>query len=117
MSGRRAAERRGRRGETIAAWWLRVRGWRIIATRMRTPIGEVDLIARRGNTLAFVEVKTRASEAELAFAIDRHRLTRVARAAEMLAARYARPGDAIRIDVILVRPRALPRHIVNAWQG
>lgn len=115
MSARRAAERRGRRGETLAAWWLRLHGWRIVATRARTPVGEVDLIARRGRTLAFVEVKTRATEAELALAIDRHRLTRVARAAELLAPRHARPGDAIRIDVILLRPRALPRHIANAW--
>lgn len=117
MSGRQAAERRGRRGETIAAWWLRLRGWRIVATRVRTPVGEVDLIARRGRTLAFIEVKTRATEAELALAIDRHRLTRVARAAEMLAARHARPNDDIRIDVMLIRPRALPRHIANAWHG
>jgi putative endonuclease len=115
MSARRAAERRGRRGETVAAWWLRLHGWRIVATRARTPVGEVDLIARRGRTLAFVEVKMRATEAELALAIDRRRLTRVARAAELLAPRHARPGDAIRIDVILLRPRALPRHIANAW--
>lgn len=115
MSARAAAERRGRRGETLAAWWLRLHGWRIVATRARTPVGEVDLIARRGRTLAFVEVKTRASEAELALAIDRHRLSRVARAAELLAPRFARPDDDIRVDVILLRPRAWPRHIVNAW--
>lgn len=114
---RQAAERRGRRGELIAAWWLRLRGWRIIAARARTPVGEVDLIARRGRTLAFIEVKTRASEADLALAIDRRRLTRVARAAEMLAPRHARPDDAIRVDVILLRPRAWPRHIENAWHG
>ncbi|SNS32639.1 putative endonuclease [Sphingomonas laterariae] len=114
---RQAAERRGRRGEAIAAWWLRLHGWRIVATRVRTPRGEVDLVARRGATLAFVEVKARASEAELALAIDRHRLVRVAQAAEILVPRFARPGDAIRIDVILVRPRAWPQHIANAWHG
>lgn len=115
MSARQAAERRGRRGETLAAWWLRLHGWRVVAIRARTPVGEVDLIARRGRTLAFIEVKTRATEAELALAIDRHRLTRVARAAELLAPRFTRPGDAIRIDVLLLRPGAWPRHIENAW--
>jgi len=117
MSARRAAERRGRWGETVAAWWLRLHGWRIIAMRARTPMGEIDLIARRGRVLAFVEVKTRATETELGLAIDRRRLVRVARAAEMLAARHARPDDDIRIDVVLVRPRALPRHIPNVWHG
>lgn len=114
---RRAAELRGRRGETLAAWWLRLHGWRILATRARTTGGEVDLIARRGRTLAFVEVKARASDAALDMAIDRHRLIRVARAAEILGPRYQRAGDEIRIDVILIRPRAWPRHIPNAWHG
>lgn len=101
----------------MAGWWLRLRGWRIVATRVRTPVGEIDLIARRGRTLAFIEVKTRTTEEDLALAIDRQRLIRVARAAEFLAPRHARPNDKIRIDVMLVRPRALPRHIANAWQG
>ena len=114
---RQAAEQRGRRAETLAAWWLRLHGWRILATRARTPVGEVDLIARRGCTLAFVEVKARASDAALDMAIDRKRLIRVARAAEILSPRYQRAGDEIRIDVILIRPRAWPRHIPNAWHG
>lgn len=114
---RQAAEARGRRAETIAAWWLRLKGWRILATRARTPVGEVDLIARRGRTLAFIEVKTRASEAELAFAIDRRRLVRVAQAAEMLAPRYMRAGDDIRIDVLLIAPKRWPDHRVNVWHG
>lgn len=114
---RKRAEKHGRMGETVAAWWLRLRGWRIIATRVRTPVGEVDLVARRGRTIAFIEVKTRATSAELDLAIDRHRLKRVAAAAAMLAHRYAHADDDIRIDVILIAPRRLPRHIVNAWHG
>ena len=62
---RQLAERRGRKGETIAAWWLRLHGWRILAIRARTPVGEVDLIARRFRTVAFIEVKSRATAAEL----------------------------------------------------
>jgi putative endonuclease len=116
-SDRRAAENRGREGERRAAWWLWLRGWRILDRRVRTPAGEIDLVVRRGNLVAFVEVKTRATAAELDFAIDEHRLSRVAAAAEYLMPRYAGPEDDIRVDVILIAPRTLPRHIENAWMG
>ncbi|MGJ3649043.1 YraN family protein [Sphingomonas sp. GlSt437] len=114
---RQAAEARGRRGERVAAWWLRLKGWRILDKRVRTPAGEVDLVARRGNLIAFVEVKTRATAAELDLAIDERRLARVAAAAEILMPRYATAGEDIRIDVILIAPGARPRHIENAWVG
>ncbi|HEX7656942.1 MAG TPA: YraN family protein [Sphingomonas sp.] len=114
---RQAAEASGRRGERIAAWWLRLKGWRILGTRVRTPAGEVDLVARRGNLIAFVEVKTRKTAAELDFAIDQRRLARVAAAAEVLMPRFAQPGDDIRVDVILLAPGTPPRHIENAWIG
>ncbi|MBN8817060.1 MAG: YraN family protein [Sphingomonas sp.] len=117
MRDRKAAEASGRRGERIAAWWLRLKGWRILDRRVRTPAGEVDLVARKGNLIAFVEVKTRATDAELDFAIDERRLSRVAAAAEVLMPRYAGPGDDIRVDVILIAPGAVPRHIENAWMG
>jgi putative endonuclease len=114
---RQAAERGGRRAETLAAWWLRLKGWTILARRVRTPVGEVDLVARRGRTLAFVEVKARATEPEAGFALDDWRLRRVAAAAEALAPRYAGPGDVLRIDAMLIVPRRLPRHLTNVWQG
>jgi putative endonuclease len=114
---RREAEATGRRGERLAAWWLRLKGWRILDRRVRTPAGEVDLVARRGNLIAFVEVKTRATAAELDYAIDERRLARVAAAAEVLMPRYAGPGDDIRVDVILLAPGTRPRHIENAWIG
>ncbi len=117
MRDRRAAERRGRWGETLAALYLQLTGWRIIARRVRTRVGEVDLIARRGRTTLFVEVKTRATRAELDLAIDTRRLGRVAAAVNILAPRHARPGDDLRIDVILLAPWSLPRHIRNAWIG
>ena len=81
------------------------------------PGGEVDLIARRGRTVAFVEVKARNSEEGLAMALDQYRLRRVAVAAERLAPRYARKGDDIRIDAVFLLPRRLPRHLANVWTG
>ena len=113
---RELAERRGRRGEGWAGVWLRLQGWRIVARRVKTPRGEIDLIARRGRTVAFTEVKWRATDEELALAIDEYRLRRVAAAVEAVAHRYARAGDTIRIDVLLLAPGRWPRHIVNAWQ-
>ena len=117
MSRRRErAERAGRRGERAAAWWLRLHGWRIVAVRQRVPGGEVDLIARRGRTLSFVEVKWRARAADLATAIDLPRLRRVAVAAERLAPRLARAGEDVRIDVMLLAPWRRPVHLTNVWQ-
>ena len=115
--GRARAERQGRQGETLAAWYLRLKGWRILARRVKTPRGEVDLIARRGATVAFVEVKWRKTAAELELAIDAYRLRRVAAAAEAIAPRFVRTGDLQRIDVLLLAPGRIPRHIVNAWMG
>jgi putative endonuclease len=113
---RAAAERRGRRGESFAAWWFRLQGWRIVARRVKTPRGEIDLIARRGRTVLFVEVKWRSTVIERDRAIDAYRLRRVGAAVEAAAHRYAGPRDTIRIDVLLLAPRRWPRHIVNAWQ-
>ncbi|MEC3912245.1 YraN family protein [Sphingobium sp. CR2-8] len=114
---RAAAEKRGRQAERIAAWWLRLKGWQIVGRRMRTAAGEVDLVARRGAMLAFVEVKARGSAAELDRSIDERRLARVARAAEILWHELAKPGDDMRIDVILLAPGRAPRHLANVWHG
>lgn len=114
---REAAEKRGRGAETIAAIWLRLRGWRILARRARVPGGEVDIVARRGRVLAFVEVKARATDEAAAISLDAWRLRRVAVAAERLAPRYQRSGDDIRIDAIYIVPGRFPRHVANVWQG
>jgi putative endonuclease len=114
---RQQAEQRGRGAETLACWYLRLKGWRILARRARVPGGEVDIVARRGRTLAFIEVKARGSEEAAAFALDRYRLRRVAVAAERLTPRYMREGDDVRIDALFVVPRKLPRHLPNVWQG
>lgn len=114
---RQEAERRGRGAETLACWYLRMKGWQILARRARVPGGEVDIVARRGRILAFVEVKARATEEAAAFALDDWRLRRVAVAAERLAPRYMRDGDDLRIDALFIVPRRWPKHLTNVWQG
>lgn len=114
MNQRARREAQGRRGEALAALYLRLKGWRILAQRLKTPRGEIDLIARRGRTVIFVEVKWRATAELLDEAIDPYRLRRVAAAAEAVAHRHARPGDLVRIDVLLLAPWRFPRHLENA---
>lgn len=114
---RREAETRGRQAERIAALWLRLHGWRVLAQRARVPGGEVDLVARRGRTVAFVEVKARSTAEAAEISLDQYRLRRVAVAAERLAPRYMREGDELRIDAIYIVPRRLPRHLPNIWHG
>lgn len=117
MKDRARREAQGRRGEWFAAWYLRLTGWRILAQRVKCPRGEVDIVARKGRLVAFVEVKWRREAGDLDHAIDPYRLRRVAAAAEVLAPRYARAGEDLRIDVILLAPRKWPRRIANAWQS
>jgi putative endonuclease len=114
---RQRAERGGRRAERLAALWLQLKGWKILGRRVRTAVGEVDLVARRGRIVAFVEVKARATAEEAGFALDEYRLRRVAAAAEALAHRYAQEGDDIRLDAVFIVPRRLPRHMANIWHG
>jgi putative endonuclease len=112
---RMAAEARGRHGENLACEWLREQGYEILAQRVKTKLGEVDIIARQDGITVFVEVKWRAREADRAFAIDERRLIRVARAAELLMPTYVKEGDDMRIDILLLAPDAPVRHIANAW--
>lgn len=114
---RERAEKMGRHAEQVAATWLRLRGWKILAQRVRTPRGEVDLIARRNGVVAFVEVKARSKEKDLETSIDQRRLQRVADAAEILFPEYCSNGEDMRIDVILVAPSRLPIHLTNVWHG
>lgn len=86
-----------------------------MATRLKTPRGEIDLIARRGRTVAFVEVKHRKTAVDLDLALDKRRLQRVVAAAESVAHIYASDSDSISIDAILVAPGHWPRHLANIW--
>jgi putative endonuclease len=117
MSKRRRAYRAGLLGEAACVWWLRLRGYRILARRYRAPVGEIDIVARRGRLLAMVEVKTRAAFAEALEAVGPRQRQRVERAAEAFLARHPDLADAeVRFDVMLVVPWRPPRHIMDAWR-
>lgn len=113
---RLAAERRGRRAETLAALWLQARGWRIVARRRQLPMIEIDIVARRGNILAVVEVKHRPTLEAALCALRPDAAARLQRAAAQLAAEAARPGrpaPAARVDLIALAPGCWPRHIAG----
>jgi putative endonuclease len=115
---RLAAERRGRRSETLAALLLRLKGYRILGQRVRTHAGEIDLIARAPSGLVcFIEVKARADEASAADAVGPRQQGRIARAAALyLASRPELARKGARFDVVTVSPHSLPRHLRDAWR-
>lgn len=114
---RQRARRRGRRAETLCAWLLRIKGYRILARNVRGPVGEIDIVARRGGIVVAVEVKARADFAAAAEAVGERQRRRVARAAEaFVRGRPDLAGARLRFDVMLVVPGRLPRHIKDAWR-
>lgn len=109
---RQAAFRFGLSAESRAALLLVAKGFRIVARRWRSPVGEVDIVARRRRLLVFVEVKARERLEDAAWAVTPYQRRRIIRAAEAWLA--AHPEDAardVRFDAILVAPRTLPQHI------
>jgi putative endonuclease len=114
---RRRAERRGRAAELLCLWHLRLRGYRLLARRYRAPVGEIDLIVRRGRVLAAIEVKARENFDAAGEAVLGRQRRRIARALEHFLAH--RPDLAQlerRFDVMLVVPGRLPRHLAGAWR-
>ena len=117
LESRRQAYGAGRRAEGLAAWWLRFKGYRILARGLRLPVGEIDLIARRGRCLAFVEVKRRATLAAALEAVTPRQRRRILRAAEAwLAQRPDLAGLDLRFDALLLVPGRWPRHLPDAWR-
>lgn len=121
--GRQAAEARGRRAETVAALYLRFLGWAVLGRRFTSGrgsgAGEVDLIARRGGVIAFIEVKARPTVAEGLEAVTPAQQARIARGAEawlQLNPRHAEAADVLRFDVIVVPPAGRPHHLADAWR-
>jgi len=117
MSDRKRAERRGRRAEWLASGMLMLKGYTILARRARTPSGEIDLIAKRGNLVAFVEVKARATSVLALEAVTSTAQARIIRAAELWMARRRDLGECDwRFDIVAVVPRRWPTHFRDAWR-
>lgn len=115
---RQIAERRGRRAEFMALALLRLKGYRVLAQRYKTPVGEIDIIAEKSGAVIFIEVKARHEMADAAASISARQRQRIARAAEAYLARHpAHAHQPCRFDAILVAHRRLPRHIKDAWSG
>ncbi len=118
LKARRGAEIQGRRAELVAAIFLTCKFYRLLGRRVKTPMGEIDLVAMSpSGVLCFIEVKARGAELAAAEALGTRQRNRVARAAELYLG--ARPGlrhKDVRFDAILVVPGRWPRHLRDAWR-
>ena len=110
------AYRDGLFSETLTAWLFRLKGYRIVARRYRSPVGEIDLVAARGKRIAFVEVKRRQTKDEAAHSLSTKQKERIVRAAQYwLASHPDFTPYTIGFDVVLAAPWSWPRHIENAF--
>jgi putative endonuclease len=113
-----AAFHTGLSAESRAAAVLIAKGYRILARRFRTAYGEIDIVARRRNLVAFVEVKARASLDDAAYAVTPRQQARIIAAAQVwLMAHPEHAGYDLRFDAMLVAPRRLPRHLLAAFDA
>lgn len=123
MNTRQQAEKRGHRAETLALWYLRLKGYRLLARRYKCAAGEVDLIMRRGPTTAFIEVKARTTVDEAVTAVTQYQSRRISAAAAMWMARDAKAAQGhCRFDIVAIPSHSLsslwwPTHIENAFYG
>lgn len=115
---RRGRERAGRNAENAAALWLQIKGYSIIGRRARTPACEIDLIARKGRMLVFIEVKSRRTIAAAREAVTPDLRRRLEQAARIWAARRRDAHDLNwRFDMVLLAPGRLPLHVRDAWRA
>ncbi len=117
-SSRRRAYRLGHLAEWLAALALVLKGYRILAVRLRNKAGEIDIVARRGDLVAIVEVKARRSLAEAMDAVTSTAQWRIESAADLwLVHQPDHARLSLRFDIVAVLPWRLPVHIENAFQG
>ncbi|UTW55482.1 YraN family protein [Kordiimonas sp. SCSIO 12610] len=114
---RKIAEKRGRRAELYARLWLRLKGYKILKNRFKTKVGEIDIIAKKGNTLAIVEVKARQSIEVALQSISYKQKRRIERCTELWL-KNSKASDYIspRFDLIAIVPNRFPIHIKQAWR-
>ncbi len=116
MSRRRTGDAKGRRAERLAEILLRLKGYRILARRFRSGQGEIDLIAKRGRVVAFIEVKYRASEDAAIESVSGRQQQRILRAARSFIAQHPKyAAMTSRFDIIVITNALVPRHLLNAW--
>jgi putative endonuclease len=109
--------RTGLWAEALCRLALRCKGYRIFASRYRSPMGEIDIVAARGDVLALVEVKARPTAAEAAEAVSPRQRERLQRAANDFLSRHPRfVHHNIRFDMMLVAPCRWPAHVPDAWR-
>jgi len=115
---RQIAERRGHKGESLAALWLRLKGYRILARRLKTRAGEIDLVAAAPfGPVCFVEVKARGLARAAAESVGPKQQTRIARAASLyLASRPHLSRRGARFDIVAVAPNSFPVHHRDVWR-
>ncbi len=106
----------GRRAESLAVWLLRFKGYGIVARRERTPLGEIDVIARRGRTLVAVEVKARRAAQPLCDLVAERQWRRICGSLESYAGRRRLTHLRLRFDMVVVQRGRLPVHRVDAWR-
>lgn len=115
---RQAAEKSGHRAETLAALYLQLKGYRILTRRFKTPVGELDLVAKRGGTVVFVEVKGRRTRDSAAESIHGQNQARVVRAAQWWLQRHGQYIEhEVRFDVCLIAWYRWPHHITHAFSA
>ena len=113
-----AAFQTGLSAESRATALLLAKGYRILARRFRTPHGEIDIVARKRNLIAFVEVKARETLDEAAYAVTPKQQARITNAAQgWLMAHPEHAEFDMRFDVVLIAPRHLPRHLLAAFDA
>ena len=117
MTAKHRAWRFGRFAETLCVVWLRLRAYRILARRYRTPVGEIDIVARRGKILAFIEVKARGTIDDAAESIRPRQRDRIVRAAEWYCQHHPHVAACqVRFDAMLTMRGRIPKHICDAWR-
>ena len=117
LEERRAAYARGLAAERLCALRLRLTGWRILARRYATPAGELDIVARRGTLIAFIEVKHRKEREGILEAVTAHQRRRIENAATIYLSRHPnRRKLSLRFDLMVVSPWRWPSHLPDAWR-
>lgn len=117
MNERQRRYWRGRAAEWLCVLHLRLRGYAILARRFRRPVGEIDIVARRRNLIAYIEVKARSNFTLAAESVTPRQRRRIRRAAEAYLGAHPRLAACDqRFDVMLVAPWRLPRHMIDAWR-